>query len=51
MLFSVLECVFEEEIPAFDPIQSKKTLPDFSDYKEDFQNGLLKYLSTRTDGR
>lgn len=50
MLFSILECVFEEEIPAFDPIQSKKTLLDFSDYKEDFQNGLLKYLSQFVGG-
>jgi len=44
LLCSIIEFLFEEEIPAFDPIQSKEVLKEFTDYKEDFQKGILVYL-------
>lgn len=44
LLCSIIEFLFEEQIPAFDPIQSNKVLKEFVDYKGDFQKGLLFYL-------
>jgi len=45
LLCDILEYIFEQEIPAFDPIKSKEVLTQFVDYKEDFQNGILDYLN------
>lgn len=45
LLSSILEYIFEEEIPAFDPVKSKEVSKKFTDYKEDFQKGILDYLN------
>jgi hypothetical protein len=45
LLSSILEHIFEEEIPAFDPVKSKEVLKEFADYREDFQKGILNYLN------
>ena len=44
LLCSILEYIFEQEISAFDPDKSKEVLPIFSDYKIDFQKGILNYV-------
>jgi hypothetical protein len=45
LLCDIIDFIFEEEIPAFDPVQSAETLKVFRDYKEDFQKGILNYVS------
>ena len=37
LLSTILENLFEEEIPSFDPIKSKDNLHKFIGYKQDFQ--------------
>jgi hypothetical protein len=44
LLCSIIEFLFEEEIPAFDPVQSEEILKKHIDYKGDFQKGILTYL-------
>lgn len=44
LLCNILEYIFEQEIPAFDPIKSAEVLIHFADYKEGFQKGVLNYL-------
>jgi len=44
LLFNVLEYIFEEEIPAFDPFESQEVLREFVEYKEDFQKGIVYYV-------
>ena len=45
LLCNILEYIFEQEIPAFDPVKSAEVLTHFADYKEDFQKGILDYLN------
>jgi hypothetical protein len=44
LLCSIIEFLFEEEIPAFDPVQSEEILKKYVDYKGDLQKGILIYL-------
>lgn len=44
LLCSLIEYIFDEYIPAFDVIRPKESLHLFSDYKIDFQNGIMKFL-------
>lgn len=43
LLCSIIDYLFEQEIPAFDPIQSATNLEQFIDFKEDFRKGILSY--------
>jgi len=45
LLCDILEYIFDQQIPAFDPIKSAEILIHFADYKEDFQKGMLNYLN------
>ena len=45
LLCTILETIFMEEIPSFDPIKSKDNLTKFTAYKQDFQKGILNYLN------
>jgi hypothetical protein len=44
LLCNIIEFLFEEEIPAFDPIQASAMLKKFTSYKGDLQKGILAYL-------
>lgn len=45
LILSILEYIFDQEIPAFDPIQAKDVMPLFWDHKKDFQKGILAYAN------
>jgi len=42
---NIIDFLFEQQIPAFDPIKSAPTLNLFTDFKEDFQKGILSYAN------
>jgi hypothetical protein len=50
LLCNIIEFIFEQEIPAFDPIESEKLIGGFAEYKTDFQKGILSFLEKFKDG-
>lgn len=36
--------MFEQHIPAFDPVKAADNMKDFSDFKSDFQKGIQSYV-------
>lgn len=45
LICSILEYVFNNEIPAFDPVLAQDALKHFKYYRQDFQSGILSYLA------
>lgn len=44
LLNSILEFIFDAEIPSFDPESSKELLKNFTSFKQDFQQGILQFV-------
>lgn len=45
LLCDLIEFIFEHYIPAFDILKAKESIKNFSDYKIDFQLGVLSFLN------
>lgn len=44
LLCSIVDFLFEQQIPAFDPVKSAKDLEQFKEFKQDFQKGIASYM-------
>lgn len=44
LLCSIIDFLFEQQIPAFDPLKSATNLDQFIDFKQDFQKGITSLM-------
>jgi hypothetical protein len=45
LLCSIVDFLFEQHIPAFDPVLAADNMKGFCDFKSDFQKGILSYVA------